>query len=151
MTWKDWIQPGIVVAVVLGMGGWQIASVAGLREAVAELRENLHTIDVRLAVVETRLDGMDRRLGTIEARQAGMDRRLGTIEARQADMDRRLGTIEARQAGMDRRLETIEARQALVLAGAANTGERREVDEQTPGPSSAMGTFPSANDAFASE
>jgi len=76
MAWQDWIQPGVVVAAVIGVGTWQAAAVGALREDVAALAGTVHALDVRLAVVETRLDGMDRRLGQVEVR-------LDRMEARQ--------------------------------------------------------------------
>lgn len=141
MTWKDWIQPGVVVAAVVGIGSWQWLAVDAVRADMqtfrAEVRadvgmlaakvdglaETVHAIDKRLAVVETRLGAVEGRLERMEARLGTVESRLGVVESR---MDAG-GYARALDRG-DIMMELLNAppHELRALASALETAEQRE-------------------------
>ena len=65
-----------------------------------DIREGLGELSGRMAVVETKLDGVDSRLGRMDGRLEQMDGRLDQMDGRLERMDGRLDGIETQLHGI---------------------------------------------------
>ena len=66
--WRQWLAPGVVVAVVLAMGSLQRAD---MREFRAEVQADIQGINDRIDRVNDRIDQVNNRMDQVNVR---MDR-----------------------------------------------------------------------------
>ena len=72
-----------------------------------DIREGLGELSGRMAVVETKLDGVDSRLGRMDGRLEQMDGRLDQMDGRLDQMDGRLERMDGRLDGIETQLHGI--------------------------------------------
>lgn len=79
-----------------------------------EINMGFDKMDVKLIIVEERLDTIDGRLGMVDERLDTIDGRFDTVDERLDTIDERLVIVEERLATADKRLATVDERLSTV-------------------------------------
>jgi archaellum component FlaC len=79
-------------------------------QEVHEAKGGLQAVNVRLDVMDSRLNGIDVRLDAMDERFDGIDTRLDKMDIRLDGIDNRLDAMDKRFDGIDARLDGIDVR-----------------------------------------
>ena len=93
------------------------------RQAVAELREQGHTLTHQLATARVRRDTVTRRLGELDRLDSALGADLAREEALKSDAERATAQLEEEQRAIERRLDDAEG-QAARIASELTAAER---------------------------